>query len=118
MSIAHLLANLLTAAVMGATAVANLAGHDYPKRQADLMGLPRSSIRPLGTLLGAGALGLLAGLAVPVLGMLAAGGLALYFVVAFGAHLRVGDRHFGAWSVCFTLSVATLVLNVLAYSGS
>lgn len=118
MSIAHLLVNLLTAAVMGATAVANLTGHDYPKRQADLMRVPRSWIRPLGTLLGAGALGLLAGFVVPPLGTLAAAGLVLYFAGAFAAHLRVGDHHFGAWSVCFALTLATLVLNVLVYSGS
>lgn len=117
MSAVHLLVNLLTAAVIGAASVANLTGHDYPKRQADIMRVPRAWIRPLGTLLGAGALGLLAGLVVPVLGTLAAGGLVLYFIGAFGAHLRVGDRHFAAWAGCFTLTVAALVLNVLAYRG-
>ncbi|MQA93870.1 MAG: DoxX family protein [Streptosporangiales bacterium] len=116
----HLLVSLLAAAVTGAAAIANLAGHDYPKRQADLIGVSHSWIRPLGVLLGLGALGLLAGLAVPALGALAAGGLVLYFIGAFTAHLRAGDRHFGPWSLYFTLTAAALVVNVanLAYPGS
>jgi hypothetical protein len=68
----------------------------------------------LGALLAAGALGLLAGLAVPVLGTLAAGGLVLYFLGALGAHLRVRDYNFGPWAVFLSAAVAALALN-LAY---
>ncbi|MGW4978589.1 DoxX family protein [Streptomyces mirabilis] len=56
-------------------------------------------MRPLGALLAAGALGLLAGFAVPVLGMLAAGDLVLYFLGAYCAHARVRDRQSGPWPV-------------------
>ncbi|MFZ3559956.1 MULTISPECIES: hypothetical protein [unclassified Streptomyces] len=48
----------------------------------------------------------------PGLGVAAASGLVLYFVAAFGVHLRVGDRSYGAWSVCCALAVAALVLRV------
>jgi hypothetical protein len=41
---------------------------------------------PFGTLLAAGALGLLVGFAVPVIGTAAAIGLVLYFLGAVGAH--------------------------------
>lgn len=113
---AYLVVTLLSSAVVGAAAVANLAGHDYPKRQADKMGVPRSWTLPLGALLAAGSLGLLAGFAVPLLGALAAGGLVLYFVGAFAAHLRARDHHFGPWAVFFLLAVAALTVN-LTYHG-
>lgn len=78
----YLVVTLLAAAVNGLAAAANFVGHDYPKSQADKLSVPRSWMRPLGALLAAGALGLLSGLAVPVLGTLAAAGLVLYFLGA------------------------------------
>ncbi|GGU84841.1 hypothetical protein GCM10010211_58580 [Streptomyces albospinus] len=48
-----------------------------------------------GLSLAAGALRLLAGLAAPVPGTLAAAGLVLYFLDAFCAHLRVHTRQLG-----------------------
>ncbi|MER6943963.1 DoxX family protein [Nonomuraea sp. NPDC000554] len=113
---AYLVVTLLASAVNGLAAIANVIGHDYPKSQADMLRVPRSWMLPLGALLGAGALGLLAGIAVPVLGTLAAAGLVLYFLGAFGAHLRVRDHHFGPWAVFFSLAVAALAVN-LAYHG-
>lgn len=111
----YLTVTLAAAALTGSAAVANLVGHDYPKRQADQLAVPRSWIVPLGILLGAGALGLLAGIAVPVLGTLAAAGLVLYFACAFGAHIRAGDRHLGPWTLYFCLVAGALVVNVLPH---
>ncbi|WP_327588509.1 DoxX family protein [Nonomuraea sp. NBC_00507] len=108
----YLTITLLAATLNGMAAIANFIGHDYPKSQADKLGVPRSWMRPLGALLAAGALGLLAGIAVPVLGTLAASGLVLYFLGAFTAHLRVGDRHFAPWSLFFCLAVAALAANL------
>jgi DoxX-like protein len=112
----YLAVTLLAAVFNGSAATANLIGHDYPKTQADSLGVPRSWIPPLGTLLAAGALGLLAGIAVPWLGTFAAAGLVLYFTGAFAAHLRVRDRHLGPWAVYFCLAVAALAVR-LAYHG-
>lgn len=112
----YLVVTLVTSAVNGMAAIANLIGHEYPKSQADRLQVPRSWMRPLGALLAAGALGLLAGLAVPVLGTLAAAGLVLYFLGAFCAHLRVHDHQLGPWAVYFCLAVTALALN-LAYHG-
>ncbi|MEU8682335.1 DoxX family protein [Streptomyces sp. NPDC048611] len=111
----YLAVTLAASLVHGVAAVANLTGHDYPRSQADKMGVPRSWVRPLGVLLGAGAAGLLVGIAVPWVGALAAGGLVLYFLGAFAAHLRAGDHHFGGWAVFFSLAVAALVLNLTAH---
>lgn len=89
-----------------------LSGNDYPKAQADMKRIPRSWLPMLGSLLAAGSVGLLAGFAVPVLGTLAAAGLALYFVGALVAHLRVGSRKLVGWAVFFVTVVATLAVNL------
>ena len=112
----YLVVTLVTAAVNGLAAVANLVGHEYPRSQADKLRVPVSWMRPLGAVLGAGALGLLAGLVVPVLGTLAAGGLVLYFLGALPAHLRVGDYELGPWAVFFCLAAAALAVS-LAHHG-
>jgi hypothetical protein len=109
---AYLAVNIVASAVNGIAAVLNLVGHEYPKTQADKLGVPRWWTWPLGMLLGAGALGLLAGLVVPVLGVVAAAGLVLYFLGAFGAHLRARDTQLGPWAFFFTLAVAALVVNL------
>ncbi|MGW0594622.1 DoxX family protein [Streptosporangium sp. NPDC002607] len=112
---AYLVITLLASAVVGLAAIANFIGHEYPKKQADQLRVPRSWMLPLGVMLAAGSLGLLAGFAVPVLGLLAAAGLVLYFLGAFCVHLRARDHHFGAWSVFFTLAAAALAVNVAYY---
>lgn len=108
----YLLVTLLASALNGMAAVANFIGHEYPKSQADDLGVSRSWMLPLGALMASGALGLLAGFAVPVLGTLAAGGLVLYFLGAFGAHLRARDHHFGPWAMFFSTAVAALAVNL------
>ncbi|WP_427896190.1 DoxX family protein [Kribbella sp. GL6] len=110
---AYLATTLLAAALTGSAAVANLIGHSYPKSQADLVHVDHRWILPLGLLLGAGAAGLLVGLAVPVLGSVAAGGLVLYFLGALTAHLRVGDRSLAPWSLYFLTCTGALVTAVL-----
>lgn len=112
MSPLHVTVTLFAAALNAAAAVANLAGHEYPKRQADLNRVPRSWVRPLGALLGAGALGLLAGLAVPAAGTAAAIGLVLYFLLALGAHVRAGNYQLGGWALFFTAAVVALMVNL------
>ena len=116
MHVAYIAVTLLAAARTGSAAVLNWIGHSYPRGEADKLGVPRSWMPVLGTLLGAGAAGLLTGFAVPLLGALAAAGLVLYFLGALGVHLRVRDRGLGAWAMYFSSAVAALALN-LAYHG-
>jgi len=105
---------LLASAFNGIVAVVNLIGHQYANTQADRIRVPRSWNRPLGTLLAAGAVGLLVGFAVPAVGTLAAAGLVLYFIGAFGAEVRARNHQFGQWALFFSLAVAALTVN-LAY---
>lgn len=108
MYVAYLAITLLAAALTGSAAVANLIGHEYPKSQADKVGVPHSWMLPLGALLGAGSAGLLAGIALPPVGVVAASGLVLYFVGALVAHVRVHDRHVGPWLMYFATCTGAL----------
>jgi len=80
--------------------------------RADKVRVPYNWMLPLGALLGAGCLGLLAGIAVPPIGVLAASGLVLYFLVALAAHLRVHDHQLGPWLLYFAACAAALVTAV------
>jgi DoxX-like protein len=52
------------------------------------VGVPRSWLIPLGVLKAAGAVGLLVGIGVPLIGVAAAAGLVLFFVGAVITHIR------------------------------
>jgi hypothetical protein len=110
---AYVTVTVLASVFTGAAAVTYLTGHEYPKKQADMKRIPRSWVPVLGMLLAAGSLGLLAGFAVPIVGALSAGGLVLYFVGAFVAHLRVGSRQLVGPAVFFVTVSAALVLALL-----
>lgn len=113
---AYVTVTLLASVFTGIAAVTYLIGHEYPKAQLKMKRLPQWWALMLGTFLAAGSLGLLAGFAVPLLGMLAAACLVLYFVGALIAHLRVGSRQLVGWAVFFVTVVAALVVN-LGYHG-
>ena len=113
---AYVTVTVIGAVFAGTAAVFYLIGHDFPQAQADMKRVPRSWLPWLGSCLAAGSLGLLAGFAVPLLGILAAAGLILYFVGAFVAHLRVGSRQLVGPAVFLTTSVAAFVLNLSYHS--
>jgi uncharacterized membrane protein YphA (DoxX/SURF4 family) len=76
--------------------------------------VPESSLNALGLLKVAGGVGLLVGIAVPVVGMAAAAGLVLFFLVAIAIHLRARDYTLGYGSpvVFLGLAVASLILEL------
>ena len=67
MSIAYVIVTAVAALFTATAAGTYLSGHDYPRTQADMKRIPRSWVPVLGTMLAAGALGLLAGFAVTLL---------------------------------------------------
>ena len=75
-------------------------------------GVPESWMTMLGILKAAGALGLLVGISVPLIGTAAAVGLILFSVGAIITHLRAGDYSFGLAVVFLLLAVAALVVRV------
>lgn len=113
MSAAHVTVTVIAALFTGSAAFFYLSGHEYPRTQADMKRIPRSWVPWLGAALAAGSLGLLAGFVVPLVGTLAAGGLVLYFVGAFVAHLRVGSRKLVGPAVFLVTVGAALVVSLL-----
>ena len=80
----------------------------------DVVGVPLEVFPILAACEFAGALGLLAGIIRPFLGIAASVGLVAYFVGAVVAHLRVGDvKGLGPAAFMLFLSAACLILQVL-----
>jgi uncharacterized membrane protein len=114
MHVPYLVSTILAALANGYAAYLNFIGAESVKVVADRVQVSRGWMVPLGTLLVSGAVGLLAGFAVPALGMAAAIGLVLYFICAVTAHLRVRDRQIGG-AVFFLLLAAAALTADLAY---
>jgi hypothetical protein len=75
-------------------------------------GVSESWLTTLGILKATGALGLLVGIKVPLIGTAAAIGLVLFFVGAIITHLRARDYSFGLAVVFLLLAMAALVLRL------
>jgi uncharacterized membrane protein len=114
MYVVYLVITALAALANGYAACLDFVGAQSVKLVADRVQVSRRWMVPLGALLASGAVGLVAGLAVPALGTAAAIGLVLYFICAVTAHLRVRDRHIGG-AVFFLLLAAAALATDLAY---
>jgi hypothetical protein len=75
-------------------------------------GVPESWMTMLGILKAAGALGLLVGIGLPLIGTAAAIGLIVFFVGAIFTHLRAHNHSFGLAVVFLLLATSALVLRV------
>jgi hypothetical protein len=112
MHVTYLVITILAAIANGYAASLNFVGAESVKVAANHVQVSAKWMVPFGILLASGALGLLIGLAVPVLGTAAATGLVLYFICALSAHLRVRDRHVGAAVSFLALAVAALIADL------
>ncbi len=115
MLLAYIAVTILAASAYTYAAYLNFVRHESVIAVAKRLGVSQSAMFPFGSLLAAGALGLLIGFVVPVIGTAAAIGLILYFLGAIGAHVRVRDR-FGAAALFLAMAVAALSIS-LAYRG-
>ncbi|MFJ9456539.1 DoxX family protein [Kitasatospora sp. NPDC101447] len=82
MSVAYTVVTVLGALMVGFSAYSVFAGAEYVVKPLVDYGVPRAWWTWLGVAKAAGALGLLVGLAVPVIGYAAAVGVILYFLGA------------------------------------
>jgi DoxX-like family len=80
--------------------------------------IPESWLPTLGLLKAAGAIGLLVGIGLPLVGTLAGIGLILYFIGAILTHIRARDNAFGLASAFLLIVVLSFVLDVLARGAS
>jgi hypothetical protein len=103
---------VLAALAYGYAATLNFVGAESVKVVADRVRISQRWMVPLGVLLAAGAVGLLIGLAVPVLGIAAASCLLVYFICALSAHIRVHDRGVGGAIGFLVLALAVLTAEI------
>lgn len=115
MSIAYLVVTLITVVVTAGIAVADYIPAGFVLANSAEVGVPSSWLPMLGTLKLAGAVGLVAGLLLPAVGIAAAVGLVLFFVGAVITHIRAGVLYNIAFPGGYlVLSAASLVLLLAA----
>ncbi len=112
MFIAYVVVSLLAAAANIFSATLDFIRYKQILINMAKTGVPESWITMLGILKAAGAIGLLVGIRVPLIGTAAAVGLVLFFVGAIITHLRARDYSFGLAVVFLLLAVATLALRL------
>lgn len=112
MRITYLVVTTLAALMTGYAAALSLIGAESVKAVADRLQISQRWMLLFGVLLASGAVGLLVGIAVPVLGAAAALGLICYFICAVTAHLRAHDSKIGGALFFLLLAVSALVTNV------
>jgi hypothetical protein len=116
MHVTYVVVTAVAALANGYAAVLNFTGAESVRAVADRVEVSQRWMVPLGSLLAAGAVGLLLGFQVPALGYAAATGLLVYFAGAIGAHVRAGDRGVGG-AVFFLALAACALAGDLAYRG-
>jgi len=109
---AYLSVTLLAAAANIFSATCDFVRYKQVSIAMARAGVPESWMTTLGILKGAGALGLLVGIALPLIGTAAAIGLILFFVGDIVTHLRARDYSFGLAVAFLLLAVGALVLRL------
>lgn len=104
--------SILIAAVFAFLGLAKLAAVQPMRERATHVGFGIPAYRRLGALELTGAVGLLTGLALPVIGLAAAIGFLLLLTGAVVAHVRAGDN-VKAMIPALVVGVATLICLVL-----
>ena len=112
MFVAYIVVTVLAAAANLLSATLDFIRYKQILISMAKVGVSESWLTTLGILKTAGALGLLAGVRVPLIGIAAAIGLVLFFIAAIITHLRGHDYSFGLAVVFLLLAVAALVLRV------
>jgi hypothetical protein len=109
---AYLIVTILAAAANIFSATCDFVRYEKVSIAMAKAGVPESWMTTLGLLKAAGALGLLVGIAAPLIGIAAAVGLVLFFVGAIITHLRGRDYSFGPAILFLLLVVAALALRL------
>jgi hypothetical protein len=102
----------LLAAVLAFSAIRKLSHRPEVVATYTRVGVPEDKLDYLAFILLAGAAGLVVGLLWGPLGVAAAAGLVVYFLLAIGAHVRAGDAvHLPTPVVIELMALAALVLR-------
>ncbi|MFF2746525.1 DoxX family protein [Kitasatospora sp. NPDC058048] len=114
MSVAHTVVTVLAALMVGFSAYSVFAGAEYVVKPLADYGVPRAWWTWLGVAKAAGALGLLAGLAVPAVGYAAAVGVILYFLGAVITVLRARAYAHAPFPLVYMAPAAASLVLALA----
>ncbi|MER5651887.1 DoxX family protein [Streptomyces sp. NPDC002131] len=114
MFLAYAVVGILLALVLAASAFLTFTKNPKITESMTRVGVPDSWLPRLAALKAAGAIGLLIGLAVPLIGAAAAVGIVLYFIGAVIAHIRAKDKEMAPAIVLASIAVAALILRVLS----
>ncbi|MFF3839463.1 DoxX family protein [Streptomyces sp. NPDC001930] len=114
MFIGYVIVAALLALALSASAFLTFTRNPQIVGSMTRLDVPDAWLPRLATLKAAGALGLLAGLAVPALGGAAAIGVTLYFIGALITHLRAKDYEVAPVVVITLLAIAALVLRTVS----
>lgn len=109
---AYVVVTALTAAANTFAATVDFTRPDWLLGNMAKACVPQSWLFSLGALKAAGALGLLIGIAVPLLGVAAAASLVLFFIGAIITHLRARYWNIAPPVAFLLLAVASLVLRL------
>jgi DoxX-like family len=112
MFIAYIVVTVLAAAANVFSATLDFIRYKQILINMARVGVSESWLTTLGILKAAGALGLLVGIRVPLIGIAAAIGLVLVFIAAIIIHVRGRDYSFGLAIVFLLLALAALILRV------
>ena len=108
---AYLTVTLLAAAANIFSATCDFVRYKQVSIAMARAGVPESWMTTLGILKAAGALGLLVGINLPLVGAAAAIGLTLFFIAAIIIHVRARDHSFGPAIVFLLLAAGALALR-------
>jgi hypothetical protein len=110
---AYIIVTVLTAAANTFAAIVDFRRPQWVLDNIAKWGGSHSWLFPVGALKGAGALGLLVGIGVPLIGIAAAVGLVLFFVGAITVVIRARWYSHVRWPVTYLLlAVASLALRL------
>ena len=109
---AYVLVAVLTAAANAYAATVDFTRPDWLQRNMAKARVPQSWLFTLGALKAAGALGVLVGIGVPLLGAAASAGLVVFFIGALVTHFRARYWDIAAPVAFLLLAVGSLVLRV------
>jgi len=110
--IAYAVVGLLLSVGLALSAVATFTGNEQVVSTMTKVGVPESWLPRLATLKALGAVGLVVGLWVPLIGEAAAIGVVLYFVGAVITHLRAKDYEVAPSAVLLLMGAAAFVLRL------
>ena len=114
MNSAHSILSVVLAVLCTASAIGDFLKLPSVMKAAEAVGCPPKLCNILGLIKMLAAVGLIVGLAIDEIGIAAAVGLSIYFVLAVGAHLRVKDKLKGTLPaiVMLAISIASLATSL------